>query len=90
MYGYKDAGKWICMNSSAFKFGRALVPSGRRTARAGVQHEVAAYNNPTRAGFQQRGSSIQHEVAAYNEDSSSRYKAHIGTINQSDTADEMR
>lgn len=88
MYGYKDVGKWICMNSSAF--GRALVPSGRRTARAGVQHGVAAYNNPTRAGFQQRGSSIQHEVAAYNEDSSSRYKAHIGTINQSDTADEMR
>lgn len=49
-----------------------------------------AYNNPTRAGFQQRGNSIQHEVAAYNEDSRTRYKAHMGIINQSDTADEMR
>lgn len=73
MYGYKDVGKWICMNSSAF--GQALAPSGRRTARA---------------GFQQRGNSIQHEVAAYNEDSRTRYKAHMGIINQSDTADEMR
>lgn len=88
MYGYKDVGKWICMYSSAF--GRALAPSGRRTTRAGVQHEVAAYNNPMRAGFQQRGSSIQHEVAAYNEDNRTRYKAHMGIINQSDTADEMR
>jgi hypothetical protein len=91
MYASRCMGTRMSVNgySCNSAFGRVFAPCGERT-RAGVQHEVAAYNNPTKAGVQQRGGSIQHEVAAYNEDSRTRYKAHKGIINQSDTAHEMR